>query len=216
MRKSLKIWVPFALSTVLTTLTYKWGYSLPSSFAWLTLMAAVSLCFGILAIRNSGMKWWSIAIVIVGLAIGQWWLIESAFVVVSMKLNGFWVRHDRILRKSRNGIVGTIAVINRDQEVAFRQQRGVPKLGRLEAKPGAQRERFRIFLYRNLSHIIVAQADICDGCPALEESGGESRYRRQRRSRRQEDPATLRSMPPDEFYCRSFASSVCHSLHFLF
>jgi hypothetical protein len=89
MPKNLKIWFPFALSTILTLLTYRWGYSLPGLLAWLTCLAVVSLWFGILAIRHAGVKFWSIAIVIVGLAIGQWWLIESALVILSMKLNGF-------------------------------------------------------------------------------------------------------------------------------
>jgi len=35
------------------------------------------------------MKLWSIAVVVVGLAIGQWWLIKFSIVIVGWKLNGF-------------------------------------------------------------------------------------------------------------------------------
>jgi hypothetical protein len=87
--KYVKIWGPFVISTVLTASIYKWGYALPGWFTWLTCLAVVSLLFGILAIRHAGMKFWSIAVVVVGLAIGQWWLLELALVMIGWKLRGF-------------------------------------------------------------------------------------------------------------------------------
>jgi hypothetical protein len=89
MAKHLKIWAPFALATLLTVLTYKRGYALPGWFIWLTCLAVASLLFGILAIRHTGAKVWSVAVVVVGLTIGQWWLIQFCIVMVGWKLNGF-------------------------------------------------------------------------------------------------------------------------------
>jgi len=72
-----------------TISTDKWGYALHWWFTLLTCLAVISLLFRVLAIRYTGMKLWSIAVVVVGLAIGQWWLIKFSIVIVGWKLNGF-------------------------------------------------------------------------------------------------------------------------------
>jgi hypothetical protein len=87
--KDIKIWAPFALATLLSIAGYKWGYALPGWFAWLTCLAVISLFCGVWAVQHTGIKFWSVAIVVIGLAIGQWWLIESAFAMAAWTINGF-------------------------------------------------------------------------------------------------------------------------------
>jgi hypothetical protein len=87
--KTLKIWAPFGLSTLLSVAGYKWGYAVPGWLAWLTCVAVISLFCGVWAVQHTGIRFWSIAVVVVGLAIGQWWLIEFVIVIVSGKIRGF-------------------------------------------------------------------------------------------------------------------------------
>jgi len=81
--KHLKIWDPFWLSAVLSIAGYRWGYALPGWLAWLTFLAVISPLCGVGAIRHTGIKFWSVAVVVVGLAIGQWWLIGDAFAIAA-------------------------------------------------------------------------------------------------------------------------------------
>ena len=89
MSKNLKLWAPFAITSLMTVLTYKCGYAIPGWVTLLTCLAFLSLFFGILVIRHTELKFWSIATVIGGLVIGQWWLIQYVIVIAFMKCRGF-------------------------------------------------------------------------------------------------------------------------------
>jgi hypothetical protein len=89
MRANIGTWVGFILVSVASLVAYKtaWG----ASFYWLLLgcLAVSAVVMGLVILRQTGVKPWSLAVVVGGLLIGQWWLIKFLLIVAFGKLRGF-------------------------------------------------------------------------------------------------------------------------------
>ncbi len=75
--------------TIITPAVYKTAYAMPGYFAVLASLVVIATVLAVVTLRVSGVHVWSIVAVLIGLVIGQWWLIKSILVLVSMMLPGF-------------------------------------------------------------------------------------------------------------------------------
>jgi hypothetical protein len=82
-------WIAFLLVTIITPTVYKTAYAMPGYFAVLVSLAVIATVLGVVTLRVSGVHVWSIVAVLIGLVIGQWWLIKSILVLASMMRPGF-------------------------------------------------------------------------------------------------------------------------------
>jgi uncharacterized membrane protein YqgA involved in biofilm formation len=89
MSKSIILWTLFALTSVLTVLSYKLAWSLSAYWTLLFCLGLLSLLFAILVLLHAGPKPWSITAVVAGLLIGQWWFVEMMAVRLIWALRGF-------------------------------------------------------------------------------------------------------------------------------
>lgn len=84
MTRNIPIWSLFALTSVLTPVVYKTAYALSAYSVVLSCLGIAAIVFAGLALRHTGLKAWSVAVVAGGLVIGQWWFIQ---IIV---LQAFW------------------------------------------------------------------------------------------------------------------------------
>jgi hypothetical protein len=82
-------WGAFGASAVATLLTYHFGYALPGWFLWLILEAILSIALGIWVLRLARYRRVAVVLVVLGLLIGQWWLLMSLITLTLWKINGF-------------------------------------------------------------------------------------------------------------------------------
>lgn len=89
MRTNIGIWIGFVLVSLASLVAYKIAWS--TSFYWLLLssLAIIAVVLGLVALRLTGVRLWSIVAVVGGLVIGQWWFIQWLLIVVFGKLRGF-------------------------------------------------------------------------------------------------------------------------------
>jgi hypothetical protein len=89
MRANIGTWVGFILVSLASLVAYKtyWG----ASFYWflLSCLAVAAVVMGFVVLRQTGVKPWSLVIVVGGLLVGQWWLIQLLLIVAFGKLRGF-------------------------------------------------------------------------------------------------------------------------------
>jgi hypothetical protein len=89
MSGAIKIWIAFLVVSIITPVVYKTAYATPGYLVVLGLLAIVATALAVMGLRTSGVHVWSVTAALVGLVIGQWWLIQSALVLASMILSGF-------------------------------------------------------------------------------------------------------------------------------
>jgi hypothetical protein len=89
MSGAIKIWLAFVIVSITTPVVYKTAYAIPGFLVILGLLAVCATALAVMALRTSGVHVWSVIAALVGLVIGQWWLIESALVLASMIRPGF-------------------------------------------------------------------------------------------------------------------------------
>ena len=89
MRANIGTWVGFGLVSLASLVVYKTAWSV--SFYWLLLscLAVAAVVMGLIVLRQTGVKPWSLAAVIGGLVVGQWWFIQWLLIVAFGKLRGF-------------------------------------------------------------------------------------------------------------------------------
>jgi uncharacterized membrane protein len=89
MRTNIGIWVGFVLVSLVSLVVYKTAWSV--SFYWLLLscLAVIAVVMGLVALRQTGVRPWSLVAVVGGLVVGQWWLIQWLLVVAFGKWRGF-------------------------------------------------------------------------------------------------------------------------------
>jgi hypothetical protein len=89
MRINIGTWAGFIVVSLGSLVAYKtaWG----ASFYWLLLscLAVAAVVLGLVVLRQTGVKLWSLVVVVGGLLIGQWWLIQLLLIVAFGKLRGF-------------------------------------------------------------------------------------------------------------------------------
>lgn len=89
MSSAIKIWIAFLFVSITTPIVYKTANAMPGFLMALGLLAIFATALAVMGLRTSGVHVWSVAAALVGLVIGQWWLIKSTLVIASMILPGF-------------------------------------------------------------------------------------------------------------------------------
>jgi uncharacterized membrane protein YqgA involved in biofilm formation len=91
MRTNIGIWVGFVLVSLASLVAYKTVW--PTSFHFhelvLNCLAVLAVLIGLVVLRQTGVKPWSLLAVVGGLLVGQWWLVKGLLVFVFAKWKGF-------------------------------------------------------------------------------------------------------------------------------
>jgi hypothetical protein len=89
MRANVGKWVGFILVSLASLVAYRTAWDV--SFYWplLYCLAVAAAVMAIVVLRQTGMKLWSLAAVVVGLLVGQWGLLQLLLVVAFWKWRGF-------------------------------------------------------------------------------------------------------------------------------
>lgn len=89
LKSLLSIWLPFAATSLLTLLIYTTLWAIGSYWALLSIFGIFCGVFAARIIARTGLRWWPVVWVAVGLIIGQWWLIELMIMQLFWKSKGF-------------------------------------------------------------------------------------------------------------------------------
>jgi uncharacterized membrane protein YqgA involved in biofilm formation len=84
-----RTWAPFALASVLSLVAYKALWMSSTYLQILTCLAIASVILGGYAVWRTRLRAWSVAAVLIGLIIGQWWLVESILTLSLWRWRGF-------------------------------------------------------------------------------------------------------------------------------
>jgi uncharacterized membrane protein YqgA involved in biofilm formation len=91
MRTNIGIWVGFVLVSLASLVAYKTVW--PASFHFhelvLNCLAVLAVLIGLVVLRQTGVKPWSLLAVVGGLLVGQWWFVKGLLVFVFAKWKGF-------------------------------------------------------------------------------------------------------------------------------
>jgi hypothetical protein len=89
MRANIGAWVGFILVSLASLVAYKTAWA--TSFYWVLLncLAVAAVVMGLVVLRQTGVKPWSLVVVIGGLLVGQWWLIQLLLIIAFGRLRGF-------------------------------------------------------------------------------------------------------------------------------
>lgn len=82
-------WVVFLLSAIVTWLVYLYAWTVGPYYLLLSVLGITSLCLGLWVLKQSRFVWHSTVLVVLGLIIGQWWLLEFLVVQVLWGNRGF-------------------------------------------------------------------------------------------------------------------------------
>ena len=85
------IWVAFILVSLASLVFYKTAWSASFYFHELLLkcLAVIAVVMGLVVLRQTGMKPWSLLAVVCGLVVGQWWFVKGVLVFAFAKWRGF-------------------------------------------------------------------------------------------------------------------------------
>jgi hypothetical protein len=89
MTKSNIYWIIFSFSSLLTLLAYKEAWALSGYWALLSCLALVTVFVGFKLLQSTGWNPWSIVGVVVGLLIGQWWIVQMIAARLFFMWRGF-------------------------------------------------------------------------------------------------------------------------------
>jgi hypothetical protein len=89
MRTNVGIWIGFVLVSLASLVAYKIAWSTPFYWLLLSSLAIIAVVLGLVALRQTGVRSWSLVAVVGGLVVGQWWFIQWLLIVVFGKLRGF-------------------------------------------------------------------------------------------------------------------------------
>ena len=82
------IWIVFLLTSILTWVVSSELWMMSTYLLILTVLGILSFCLGLWLVVSSHFTWRSILLVVIGLMIGQWWLLEQLIVQIIWKLKG--------------------------------------------------------------------------------------------------------------------------------
>lgn len=88
-RSLVTLWAPFACACLLTFVAYKTLWATQWYWTFLSLLGVLSCLLAFRVLKKTGLKWWSIASVTIGLLMGQWWFVERLILRIFWQLNGF-------------------------------------------------------------------------------------------------------------------------------
>lgn len=86
--KQKAVWIVFWLASILTWVAYLELWMMTLYHVVLVIFGIISVCLGLWLVIANRFAWRSVLLVVVGLAIGQWWLIEQLTVQILWKLKG--------------------------------------------------------------------------------------------------------------------------------
>ena len=89
MTKRVALWSTFTIASLMTIVASKTAWALSYHFVLLSNMGIVALISGALIIAQDRTKIWTWLLVLIGLAIGQWWFLLMAIVMIGWKIRGF-------------------------------------------------------------------------------------------------------------------------------
>lgn len=82
------VWIAFWLTSILTWVVYSRLWMVASYHLILSLFGIASVFFGLWLVVASRFIWHTVLLVVIGLVIGQWWLIEQLIVHVIWNFRG--------------------------------------------------------------------------------------------------------------------------------
>lgn len=83
------VWAIFWLLAILTQLASARLWMLTSYELMLSALAIFSAALGVWILITTRFAWRSVALVVLGLIVGQWWLVESLAMMAFWSLRGF-------------------------------------------------------------------------------------------------------------------------------
>lgn len=83
------LWTPFALASLCTFLAYKTLWAIELYWVVLALLGALSCCLAARVLLRTGWKPLPLVGVVIGLIVGQWWLIQTLILQALWRINGF-------------------------------------------------------------------------------------------------------------------------------
>src|SRR5689334_7641734 len=89
MNRAIALWAPFVVISLVTVAVYAVAWAMPGYWITLSCLALASLILAVRVLRGTGVRLWPTVGVVVGLAIGQWWLLTAAFAMVIWSIRGF-------------------------------------------------------------------------------------------------------------------------------
>lgn len=89
MTKSIVLWSVFSLASLATLIAYRTAWALPYYIELLSSLGVLALASGVMAVAHSKAGIWPWVAVACGLAIGQWWFLKMAIVMIGWKVRGF-------------------------------------------------------------------------------------------------------------------------------
>jgi hypothetical protein len=88
-KKKLSLWMPFIISSLLTSYVYSYLWTIEMYWLLLTFLGTVSLLLAGRIIKYEKLQRLSLTIIIFGIVIGQWWFIELVFAKFIWAVKGF-------------------------------------------------------------------------------------------------------------------------------
>lgn len=82
-------WALFACASVLTWVAYKTLWAAEWYLAWLSLLGVLNAGLAIGVLKQTGLKFLPMTGVIVGLLLGQWWLVQFVILQIFWRVGGF-------------------------------------------------------------------------------------------------------------------------------
>lgn len=83
------LWGAFWLSAILTWVIYSGGWMMASYHVALSVLAIISACLAFWILKTNPFAWSSVALIVLGLVVGQWWLVEWLIVKILWSIRGF-------------------------------------------------------------------------------------------------------------------------------
>jgi hypothetical protein len=88
-RSAVRLWAPFTCASLLTFVAYKTLWATQWYWVFLSLLGLLNCGLSALVLRKTGLKYWPILGVAVGLLLGQWWLVQMLILGLFFCVGGF-------------------------------------------------------------------------------------------------------------------------------
>lgn len=82
------VWAVFWLTAILTWFVYSGGWMMVSYHVALSVLGIISACLAFWILKTNR-TWRSVILVVLGLVVGQWWLVEMSIMYVLWSVRGF-------------------------------------------------------------------------------------------------------------------------------
>lgn len=83
------LWAPFAIASMITLLLYATAWAMPRYWIVLSFLAISSAIFAVRILARTGVRPWPVVWIVLGLIVGQWWIIELISMELLWRIRGF-------------------------------------------------------------------------------------------------------------------------------